>query len=75
MSRIGKVPVIIPEKVTVSVNYPNVKVKGPKGELSFNVNENVNVEIQDKKVVITPKKDSPVTSKVTLGNNLHLHLF
>jgi large subunit ribosomal protein L6 len=58
MSRIGKVPVIIPEKVTVSVNYPNVKVKGPKGELSFNVNENVNVEIQDKKVVITPKKDS-----------------
>lgn len=58
MSRIGKVPVVIPEKVTVTVAYPVVKVKGPKGELTFNINENVNVEVQDKKVVLTPKKDT-----------------
>lgn len=58
MSRIGKVPVVIPEKVTVSVNFPAIKVKGPKGELSFNLHETVNVEIKEGKVLVTPKKDT-----------------
>ena len=58
MSRIGKVPVVVPDKVTVTINYPLIKVKGPKGEMSFAVNENVNVELIDKKVVLSPKKDT-----------------
>ena len=33
MSRIGKNPVPVPEKVTVSLDGLTVKVKGPKGEL------------------------------------------
>jgi len=34
MSRIGKKPVAVPSGVTVSVDGQEVKVKGPKGELS-----------------------------------------
>ena len=33
MSRIGKTPVLIPEKVSVDINGLNIIVKGPKGEL------------------------------------------
>jgi large subunit ribosomal protein L6 len=34
MSRIGKLPIAVPAGVTVTVDGNNVKVKGPKGELS-----------------------------------------
>ena len=33
MSRIGKITITIPAGVTVTVNYNEVVVKGPKGEL------------------------------------------
>ena len=33
MSRIGKTPVLIPDKVTVDIDGLTVTVKGPKGEL------------------------------------------
>lgn len=58
MSRIGKVPVVIADKVQVTLLYPLIKVKGPKGELSFMLNENVLVEISDGKISVTPKTDS-----------------
>jgi large subunit ribosomal protein L6 len=35
MSRIGKRPVNIPEKVDVNIKDANVTVKGPKGELNY----------------------------------------
>ena len=34
MSRIGRMPIIVPSGVDVSIDGPSVKVKGPKGELS-----------------------------------------
>lgn len=58
MSRIGKVPVVIPEKVTVSLNYPVLKTKGPKGELSFNLHETINAEIKDGSILVSLKKDT-----------------
>ncbi|HXV44105.1 MAG TPA: 50S ribosomal protein L6, partial [Anaerolineae bacterium] len=33
MSRIGRLPVVIPKGVTVDINKNSVVVKGPKGEL------------------------------------------
>jgi large subunit ribosomal protein L6 len=35
MSRIGKNPVLIPSGVEVTIDGLNIKVKGPKGELSY----------------------------------------
>lgn len=51
MSRIGKLPIAIPAGVTVEKRDGNlVAVKGPKGELSFNVPKNITVEISEGKI-------------------------
>ena len=44
MSRIGKKPVPVPSGVTATVAGQTVKMKGPKGELSFVVPEDLKVE-------------------------------
>jgi large subunit ribosomal protein L6 len=47
MSRIGKKPIQIPEGVEIDVQPGAVKVKGPKGELSQDVNRDMKVAIED----------------------------
>ena len=58
MSRIGKKPVTVPEGVTASLDGQTVTAKGPKGELTFVVNENVLVAMEDGVVTVNPKDDS-----------------
>lgn len=57
MSRIGNRIISIPENVTVSVDGNVVKVVGPKGELSTEVNKNITVSVSDNKVTVTRKND------------------
>ena len=57
MSRIGNRIITIPENVTVSVDGTTVTVKGPKGELSTEINENIKVEVKENQVVITRNSD------------------
>ena len=45
MSRIGNRVLTIPENVSVVVNGTNVTVKGPKGELSTDVNKHITVKV------------------------------
>lgn len=53
MSRIGILPVKIPGGVTVTVNNTNeVLVKGPKGELSQKIDQDIQVEVKDDQVVL-----------------------
>ena len=48
MSRIGKLPISIPEKVTVTVSDDNtITVKGPKGELSQKIDPSIEVVIEN----------------------------
>lgn len=58
MSRIGNRELTIPANVTVTVDNNVVTVKGPKGELSTNVNENITVKVEDGKVICTRKNDN-----------------
>jgi len=54
MSRIGKLPVAIPEKVTVTVDKNNlVVVKGPKGELKQQVNPDIKVDIEGTEITLS----------------------
>ena len=53
MSRIGKKPVEIPSGVTITVAGNEVKVKGPKGELSERLHPLVKAEIKDGKVLLS----------------------
>lgn len=58
MSRIGKLPVTIPDKVTVDVAGSEVKVEGPKGKLAKHFDTSVDIKVEDGKVVVTPKDES-----------------
>lgn len=54
MSRIGKQPVIVPEKVTVAIKDKTIEVKGPKGNLTFTHNPGVNVALEGSEIKVTP---------------------
>ena len=64
MSRIGKNPVAVPQGVTVDVQGQSVKVKGPKGELSVVIHDDVSVTMEDGKVKLAPRSTSLTAKKL-----------
>ncbi|MDA0672846.1 MAG: 50S ribosomal protein L6 [Cyanobacteria bacterium] len=58
MSRIGKRPIPIPAKVTVTISGRSVTVKGPKGELSRTLPTGVTVAQEDNTVVVPRENES-----------------
>ena len=74
MSRVGKQPVKIPEKVKVSVAGHLVKVEGPKGKMSFDFNPVVKVEVDKGEVKISRSDETRLAKGLhgltrTLVNN------
>lgn len=47
MSRIGKAPVNVPEGVSITVDKNTVNVKGPKGELSQQIDPDITCKVED----------------------------
>lgn len=58
MSRIGKQPVEIPKGVSANLDGRTVKMKGPKGEISFTAPEEVVVEQGDGGITVQPRDAS-----------------
>lgn len=58
MSRIGKRPINIPGKVTVTIDGQNVIVKGPKGELSRVLPAEVTVEQEGEAILVKRRNES-----------------
>ncbi|MCT4602856.1 MAG: 50S ribosomal protein L6 [Marinifilum sp.] len=53
MSRIGKLPINLPAGVSVTVNKDNsVVVKGPKGELTQQIDTEIKVSVEETKIVL-----------------------
>ncbi len=59
MSRIGKQPIPVPEGVTVSISSDEVRVNGPKGELSERIPRDIKVAQEDSALVVTRPTDRP----------------
>jgi len=59
MSRIGRMPVIIPEGVQVDITGSFVKVKGQKGEMQRQFSHLMEIAMEDGQVVIKRKSDHP----------------
>ena len=59
MSRIGRMPVIIPEGVQVDIKGSFVKVKGQKGEMQRQFSHLMEIAMEDGQVVIRRKSDHP----------------
>ena len=57
MSRIGKLPIAIPAGTTVTVKGNTVTVKGPKGELTQDINPVIHVEVEGGQVRVTRPDD------------------
>ena len=57
MSRIGNRVLTIPQGVTVETNGNIVTVKGPKGELSTEINKNIAVNVEGNELTTTRKSD------------------
>lgn len=74
MSRIGRMPVVIPAGVQVELNGANVRVKGPKGELKRTFSPLIGIEMENGQIVLTRKSDAPAeralhgTTRAVLNN-------
>lgn len=58
MSRIGKMPIIIPEGVTVKIDGGKIVATGPKGEVGFLYHPRVKVELERGQIVCSSKDNA-----------------
>jgi len=58
MSRIGKKPIPVPKNVTATVDGQKVTVKGPKGQLSLTLVDDIEVTMEDGAIVVKPRVDT-----------------
>mgnify|MGYP001139649672 FL=1 len=58
MSRIGNAPITVPSGVEITIDGPEVTVKGPKGELSRRFPERVTISVEDGVAKVTRIDDS-----------------
>ena len=76
MSRIGRTPIQVPPKVQVSWNEENfVTVKGPKGELAYQISPELTLELEDGALTLSRPSDSKPHKSIhglyrTLINNM-----
>jgi len=75
MSRIGKKAVAVPSGVTVTIDGQTVTVKGPKGQLSWTVAEEIEVKQEGGEVLLTKRQDTTRAQAMwglsrTLVNNM-----
>lgn len=77
MSRVGRMPVIIPAGVQVDINGLKIRVKGPKGELQRDFSPLVGITMENGQIVITRNSDKPAeralhgTTRAVLANMIH----
>ena len=58
MSRIGRMPIVLPEGVEVKVENGLVTVKGPKGQLSQQIgNKDISVVVENNTIVLSRAND------------------
>jgi len=58
MSRIGKKPIDIPTGTEIKIEKREFKVKGPKGELGFQVRPEIAVAVKDNQIIVSIKEET-----------------
>ena len=59
MSRIGRMPINVPNGVTINIDGTAVEVKGPKGTLKREFSPEISIEMNDGQINVTRPSDSP----------------
>ena len=75
MSRIGKMPITVPAGVTVTIEDNHVTVKGPKGELTRQINKNMKLTMDNGVITVERPNDEKESRSLhglsrTLINNM-----
>ena len=58
MSRIGNMPVAVPDGVDVKIEGQHITVKGPKGSLERDIHPNIKVELDGKEIKVSRPDDT-----------------
>lgn len=72
MSRIGKQPIILPDKVEIKIDGQQVFVKGPKGELSMNLAAQVSLGIDGQQVMVSIENEKDKSQRALWGTTRSL---
>ena len=59
MSRVGKLPIPIPNNVKIDIDGVRVVVTGPKGTLSRDIRPEVRLHLEDGRLLVTRPSDEP----------------
>lgn len=70
MSRVGRLPITIPEKVTITLDGQKVLVKSDKAELSAVLPKEIKAEVKDGQVLVTLDKNQKNTALHGLWRSL-----
>ncbi len=57
MSRVGKAPVVVPDKTNVEINGSHIKVTGPKGTLERDIHPDITAALDGSQIVVTRPSD------------------
>ena len=57
MSRIGRMPIVVPKEVKVSYDTSKVEVTGPKGRLLHSLPQGITVSVEDGKILVQRPND------------------
>jgi large subunit ribosomal protein L6 len=77
MSRIGRLPVVVPNGVQINVQGSDVHVKGPKGELKRTFSPLLRIALENGELVVTRQSDNPReralhgTTRAVIANMVH----
>jgi len=74
VSRVGRMPVVLPAGVQIELNGSNVSVKGPKGEMKRTFSSLIGIAMENGQVIITRNSEQPAeralhgTTRAVLAN-------
>ncbi|MBK8419500.1 50S ribosomal protein L6 [Candidatus Villigracilis saccharophilus] len=77
MSRIGRLPIDIPNGVQVNLNGSDVSVKGPKGEMKRLFSSSIGITLENNQLSFTRNSENPAdramhgTTRAVLANMIH----
>jgi large subunit ribosomal protein L6 len=77
VSRIGRLPVAVPNGVQINVQGSDVHVKGPKGEMKRTFSPQMGIALENGEVIVTRKSDDPKeralhgTTRAVIANMVH----
>ena len=64
MSRIGNMPVTVPEGVEVKIDGQHITVKGPKGSLERDIHPNIKVELDGNEIKVSRPDDTNINKSL-----------